>query len=78
MKRAHQQLRKLMSRSNQGSGGLAMIKVPVEPPSATPIEAQEPLAQQPTLPIEYRAVLDSQEIESALLVHNAKHSGRAK
>ena len=43
MKRAHQQLRNLMSRSNQGSGGLAMIKVPAKPPSATPIEAQEPL-----------------------------------
>jgi len=67
-----------MSRSNQGSSGLAMINVPVEPPSATPIETQEPLAEQPQPPIEYRVVLDSQEIESALLVHNAKHYGQAK
>jgi hypothetical protein len=77
MKRANQQLRNLMSRSNQGSSGFAMIKVPVEPPSATPIEAQEPLAQQPP-PIKYRVVLDSQEIELALLVHNAKYYGQAK
>jgi len=55
-----------------------MIKVPVKPPSATPKEAQEPLAQPPPPPIEYRVVLDSQEIESALLVHNTKHYGQAK
>jgi len=55
-----------------------MIKVPVKPPSATPKEAQEPLAQQLPPPIEYRVVLDSQEIGSALLVHNAKHYGQAK
>ena len=58
MKRAHQQLRNLMSQSNQGRGGLAMIKVPVEPPSATIIETQESLTQQPPPPVEYRVVLE--------------------